>query len=246
MANKLNTNCPFTLDEYRALIKLAKQRFKFISYSEYKNHDSFIIWRHDAEYSMREMNNLAIINTDEGIKSTFFVQLHCNYYNLWDKENTDTVRNWIKWGHDIGLHFDPEYYGPNVYQKIEKLISFESKLLEKIFETEITSFAYHNPNLEMLKYNENYCGLINTYNKDFFEGSVTYVSDSNGRWRERTIRDVLEDENIKKVQVNTHDTWWTNERIPQILKLENAFRRNAEEMIKFYRANALAVVDEII
>lgn len=245
MPKEIKTNCPFTLTEYRNLIKLAKKRFGFISYNEYKEHDKFILWRHDVEYSVDEMNTLAMINTEEGIKSTFFVQLHCIFYNFWDKINTGIFKDWLSCGHDIGLHFDCGYHDMQ-FDKIEELISKEKTILEETFGTKIHSFAYHNPNEEILKYRENYSGLVNTYNKDFLGGNITYVSDSNGRWREKTLRDVLEDTNIIKVQANLHDTWWTNERIPQIKKLENALRRSAEEQIRIYKETANIVVEDII
>ncbi len=246
MANTLKTNCPFTLTEYRALLKLAKSRFPFISYSGYKNYDSFILWRHDVEYNIREMDKLAEINSEEGIKATFFIQLHCNLYNFWEKENIDIFKNWIENGHDIGLHFDCGFYGDEVLKKIEELILKEKIFLENELETTVKSFAYHNPNENTLKYQENYCGLINTYNPDLFNGDVLYVSDSNGRWREKTIRDVLENKNILKVQVNSHDTWWTDERIPQIQKFENAISRHAKEQIEHYRNSSNIVVEDII
>ncbi|RPI15679.1 MAG: hypothetical protein EHM58_13540 [Ignavibacteriae bacterium] len=246
MAKILKTNCPFTLTEYRALIKLAKKRFPFVSYTDYNNYDKFVIWRHDVEYCTTEMNKLAEINTEEGIKSTFFVQLHCNYYNFWDKANVKIFKSWVEKGHDIGLHFDCGFHGENVFEKIEELIGYEKNILENALETKVQSFAYHNPVPEALRRQDNYAGLINAYNKDLFKSDVMYVSDSNGRWRERTIRDVLEDENIKKAQINTHDTWWVDDRIPQIEKLEKALRKAAEDMITFYKENAKIVVKDII
>jgi hypothetical protein len=245
MPKEIKTNCPFTLTEYRSLIRLAKKRFPFISFTDYLQYEKFVLWRHDVEYNVNEMNILAEINTEEGIKSTFFVQLHCIFYNFWDKINTGIFKNWLKWGHDIGLHFDCGYHD-SVFDRMEELILKEKAILEDTLETAVHSFAYHNPNPKILKYSENYGGLINAYNKDFLGGNITYVSDSNGRWRENTLRDVLENTNIKKVQANLHDTWWNNQRIPQIKKLENALRENAEKQISIYKDTANIVVEDII
>ncbi len=242
----MNTNCPFTLTEYRNLIKLAKKRFPFIRYPDYKKNSSFVIWRHDVEYNIDEMDILAKIDYEEGIQSTLYIQLHSIFYNFWDKENSGIFKKWISWGHDLGLHFDCSYHKDISKSKIAGLIEYEKKILEKEFGIPIDSFSFHNPNSEILKFKDNYAGLINTYNDDFFSGDIAYVSDSNGRWREKTIRDVLEDEKVKKIQVNTHDTWWTEERIPQIQKLENSIRREAEKKIKDYKLNAIITVDTII
>lgn len=246
MGRILETNCPFTLSEYRELIRLAKQRFPLVGYAEYQQYDSFVIWRHDVEYCVPEMSVLAKIDAEEGIKSTFFVQLHSDLYNFWDEETVSQIKQWVAWGHELGLHFDCGFYGPEIFDRIETTIEFEKNLLEQVYGARIFSFSYHNPNQISLKYQDNYAGLVSAYNKDFFNGPVTYVSDSNGRWRERTIRDVLTDSHTTKAQINTHDTWWTDERIPQIEKLEAAIFRGAEQKIAGYRRNANVVVEDII
>jgi hypothetical protein len=246
MTRQIKTNCPFTLDEYKSLIKLAKKRFPFVSFADYKNHDTFVIWRHDVEYSTLEMERLAAIDTEEEISSMFFIQLHCNYYNFWDTANIKLFKEWIKNGHKIGLHFDCDFHGKKVFIDIEGLIRYEKEILENELETAVDSFAFHNPNEKTLKLQDNYAGLINAYNRDLFKSDIIYVSDSNGRWREKTIRDVLEDKSVKKVNINTHDTWWSNERIPQIEKLKRAFRQTGENMIVDYMERANIIIEDII
>ena len=242
----LPSNCPFTLTEYRELLRLAKRRFPVIGYPEYRQHERFVIWRHDVEYSVPEMSVLARIDAEEGVRSTFFVQLHSEFYHFWERETADHIRQWVAWGHALGLHFDCGYFGDSVFAEIESKILFEKKLLEDTFGTPIESFSYHNPDSRNLRHQTDYGGLVNAYNADFFNGPITYVSDSNGRWRERTVRDVLEDPKTTKAQVNTHDTWWTDERIPQIEKLEAAFLRDARHRIASYRKRANIVVTDVI
>ncbi|MEK7448142.1 MAG: hypothetical protein AAB019_01520 [Planctomycetota bacterium] len=192
------------------------------------------------------MNKLAEIDAAEGIRSTFFIQLHSYFYNFWSNETVKTIKCWIKWGHAIGLHFDCGYYGQKVFGRIAELILFEKNILEKIYGTGVHAFAFHNPNNKILRHQDNYAGLINTYNKDFFKGEIIYVSDSNGRWRDKTIRDILESPETAKAQINTHDTWWTNQRIPQIAKIERAFRRQAERQIENYKEMAIVIVKDIV
>lgn len=246
MSGAQSTNCPFTLTEYRSLLRLAKERFPIAGYDDYRELDSFVIWRHDVEYSVPEMTVLAEIDAEEGVRSTLFVQLHSELYNFWEAGTVKRIRQWVAWGHALGLHFEPGYYGPAGLAEIERLVLSEKDLLEQIYETPIRCFAYHNPNPESLAYRENYGGLVNAYNDDFFGGEVVYVSDSNGRWRERTIRDVLQDPGTVKAQVNTHDTWWTERRIAQIEKLEDAIMREARQKIENYRSYANVVVDDVI
>jgi hypothetical protein len=54
--------------------------------------------------------------------------------------------------------------------------------------------------------------LLNTYG-EYFRKKVFYCSDSNGHWRFKRLKDVLEDtpENVPRLQVLTHPVWWTEE-----------------------------------
>jgi hypothetical protein len=54
---------------------------------------------------------------------------------------------------------------------------------------------------------EEYGGLINCYSK-YFKTSVSYCSDSNGYWRFRRLRDVLETATDSCLQVLTHPELW--------------------------------------
>ncbi len=239
-------NCPFTLVEYRQLVRMAKQRFPVITYKDYRSHPRFVIWRHDVDLSVEEMHILAGIDTEEGIKSTFFVLLHCDSYNFWDPYVHSRIRQWIEWGHEIGLHFDCGFYGDEAFNRMEELIEFEKAILERVYSTKIHAFSFHDPTERILECQEDYAGLVNTYNRDFFNGPISYVSDSNGRWREKTVRDVLEDPSTTRAQINTHDTWWSDIRIPQVRKLESAFLRAAYERIERYRKCAKVVVEDVI
>jgi hypothetical protein len=73
----------------------------------------------------------------------------------------------VAWGHELGLHFDCGYYGDEIFERIESTIEFEKNLLEQIYGTKILSFSYHNPNQTSLKYQDDYAGLVNAYNKIF-------------------------------------------------------------------------------
>jgi hypothetical protein len=90
-------------------------------------------------------------------------------------------------------------------------------------------------------------GMINAYHPRFLNQSGTrYVSDSNGRWRDKNLREILGDATITKLQVNLHDTWWSDDRIPQIAKIDNAFVADAAWKSRFYRDQAAIIVDWIV
>lgn len=237
--------CPFTLAEYRSLIRLAKERFSFRDYATF-DADHQIIWRHDVEYSLQEMDKLARIDADEQIPAVMFVQLRSPFYNGLSAYARDLFRGWIAGGLRIGLHFDWEYFADDL-DHLERHVADERAKIEDLAGVEIRCFSYHNPTDVVLAYTADMAGMINAYQPRFFLGDgVHYVSDSNGRWRARNLRDVLCDPAVTRLQVNLHDTWWTEDRIPQIAKIDSAFTAEAQWKMAFYRKHAHIIVDWVI
>jgi len=235
----------FTLSEYQSLIRLAKERFTFCNYNEFSGPNK-IIWRHDLEYSLQEMHNLAKIDIEEGIPAVVFVQIRSAFFNSLSKRAKEMFDEWIDGGLEIGLHFDWEYYSADL-SSLEKNIEKDKKILEEFMGIKIKSFSYHNPNEIILKYRDHYTGMLNAYGSEFFlNDNVFYISDSNGRWRNRSLRQILSDQNINKLQVNLHDTWWSEDNIKQISKLDKAFEVEAKWKSNYYRSLAAVIVDEIL
>jgi hypothetical protein len=243
--NSPHHDSPFTLSEYRSLLRLAKERYTFCDFGDF-DYGRKIIWRHDLEYSLREMDTLARIDAEEGVPAVVFVQLRSPFYNAMSSYAKRLFADWTKGGLKLGLHFDWEFFADDL-DHIERHLKTDREKLEELAGIEIRSFSYHNPNERILAYDAHMAGMINAYNPAFFKADgVRYISDSNGRFRDRNLREVLTDSSVNRVQVNLHDTWWCEDRVPQIEKIENAFRADAAWKIKFYRENAGIIVDWII
>ena len=224
----------FTRDNYRKLIKLAKERFTFSSFEDYSKHDNFIIWRHDIDFSVHSSYALAKIEAEEGISSTFFIHLHNEFYNVLEKEITSLLNKIMKLGHNIGLHFDCHYYDIKNEKELEAKLEFEKELLEKLFNTKIKVFSFHNTTEEILSYNkDSYCGMINTYNR-FFREKTGYCSDSNGYWRFNRLEDELKDTKNKTLQVLTHPAWWQEEILSPKQRIWRCIDGRAEKTKKNY------------
>ena len=176
----------FTEGHYRKLLQIAKNKFYFRSYIEYKNLEKSILWRHDVDASIHRALSLAKIESDVGVHSTYFLYLHSNHYNLFEEEIISLVDNIIGLNHDIGLHFDPFFYEgrPNYKKTLVSSISFERKILENLFNIKITALSIHQPDTtKMLDLQpELLVGMVNSYS-DFIKKNYFYCSDSNGYWR---------------------------------------------------------------
>lgn len=206
--NSIASDEDFTEESYRGLLRLAKENYEFVFYSEIPWGKRFVLWRHDCDYSINRAHAIARLELSEGVRSTFFLNPHCAYYNLFEKSQYMLVKEIIEMGHQIGLHFDASFYGvSNEIQLCERL-GAEAKILENLFCVRPESFSFHNPAASDLEHDaETYCGMVNCYSSRL-KTEASYCSDSNGYWRFRRLEDVLRDAAEPSLQILTHPEWW--------------------------------------
>lgn len=202
----------FTENHYIKLLKIAKKNYKFITFNDYKKLDRTILWRHDIDDSPHRAYSLAKIEGSQNIKTTYFLTIHSNFYNTFENEIFKLIKNILKLGHSIGLHFDPTFYKENFGENCDydEFVYFEKSLIEKMFNTEINAISIHNPTtLDEFDMKREYIdGMVNTYS-DYIMKHYTYCSDSNCYWRFQRLYDVLLRATDERLHVLTHDSCWT-------------------------------------
>lgn len=224
----------FTTSNYCKLLKQAKENFAFKNFTNFHNQENFIIWRHDVDFSMHRALKLAKIEATEGIKATYFILLHSEFYNLFEKEISDLLNKIIELGHDIGLHFDSHYYNITNEIELEDKLLLEKNVIESFFKVKINSFCFHINNEFTLKcINKEYAGLVNAFS-GFFQREIAYCSDSNGYWRFKRLEDVLKDGNLKRLQVLTHPELWQDEIMSPKQRVNRCIDLRAEKTKKWY------------
>jgi len=224
----------FTRMHYSECIEIAKRNYSFITYSEAKEKDHCVLWRHDVDFSMHVAKKLALIEAEKQVKATYFIYPHCEFYNLFEKEIFLLVKDIQKLGHDIGLHFDSHFYNIKSADQLGEALQKEKRLLESFFETEIKVFSFHNNNEFTMSCEEwEYGGMINTY-ASFFKEEVDYCSDSHGIWRFSRLYDVLERAERSKLQVLTHPEWWQESPMAPRQRINRCINERAAKNIKYY------------
>lgn len=226
----------FTYRHFEELLVEAKKKYRFSFYDSniLTCPDPIILWRHDVDISMHEALELAKIENRLGVKATYFLLMHSEFYNLFEKSISDKVREIIELGHSIGLHFDPSYYKVSSSDSLEEALSFEKEILERNFDVKVNVFSFHNPVKEILEYDEwSYSGLINTYSADI-KRAITYCSDSNGYWRFSRMMDVILNDMPFKLQALTHPEWWTKKILSPKQKVWRSIDKRAEHNKLFY------------
>jgi hypothetical protein len=239
----------FTENSYRELLSLAKRSYRFIHYEEYKEKGKVVLWRHDLDLSPQRALSLAKIEREEGISATYLVNLHQEFYNALEREVTTIIKEILSMGHALGLHFDPLYYNLAIADEknFVKFLTLEREMLEAIFQKPVGVFSLHNPDVSgsiTIEGSEK-AGMINTYSR-YLITHYGYYSDSNGYWRFRPLREVLQEAREERLQILTHAGWWTaeamspRERIARCIegRARKLHRTYDEDLKRFGRENA--------
>ena len=223
----------FTFDNYRRLIKLAKEKgFEFIFHKDnFKAERKDIIWRHDVEFEPDYALKMAQIEHEEGAKATYFFQLHCPYYNVVEPHYREVFHQIKDLGHCVGLHFDSAYWGINDESQLNDYIILDKEYLERNMGMEIDTFSFHNTTpftQSCLEYR--YGGLINVY-ASYFKEHYNYCGDSLGYWRFDRLEDVLNDDKVQHLQVLTHDGNWNDNVLSPRKRFSKVILDHAERLV---------------
>ena len=204
----------FSYNEYKNVIKLVNSHLPIVDFADVTDKtDKFCVLRHDIEFSIDRAYELAKVEKDLGVTSTYTVQIRNNTYNALSEKNIELIQKIKSLGHQIGLHLNPPL------MEIEKLGSYimtDIHLLEHFYGFEIDRFAFHRPKKEFLASYINLKDKINCYGKNFFHYfdekpdklNVLYLSDSNHKWKFGYPLD-FDFSKVDKLQLLTHPYSWT-------------------------------------
>ena len=215
----------FTQNAYINLLNLlSKNRYEFSSYQEVEKSAKAVILRHDVDFSLEKALEMSKIEYRNNAKSTYFVLLTSNFYNLYSKESFEILQSIISMGHEIGLHFDEKRYILNSIDDIRFNAAKEANILSEIVGREIRVISMHRPSLLILDSNIQFDNLINSYSSFFFK-SMKYISDSRMKWREDPI-EIINSNHHDKLHILTHPFWYSLNNESMRFKL-NEFLYNA-------------------
>lgn len=234
--NSSPSDADFTIDSYCGLLATAKRSYEFASYSAIPWGKRFVLWRHDCDYSLNRARALACVEAEAGVRATYFLNPHCEFYNLFEKSQHRLVREIIQMGHEIGLHFDAAFHDISDEAALGQLVDAEAALLEGLYGVRPSVFSFHNPVAAHMSCEaETYGGLVNCYSRRF-KTEVPYCSDSNGFWRFRRLQDVLADATDTCLQVLTHPDWWQETAMPPRQRIFRSVYGRANAAMRLYDA----------
>src|SRR3989442_12534215 len=94
----------FTYAHYRYILRAAQESgYEFIGFPELKDYrrgqQRLCLLRHDCDHEMPAAAKLARIEQEMGVRSTYFLMLRCDLYNLMSPLNAKLAREIIELGH---------------------------------------------------------------------------------------------------------------------------------------------------
>lgn len=200
----------FTYEAYIAMLKKLKDNgYHVVDYHNYKRYEKVAILRHDVDMSLEKAVEMAYLEKKYGVKSTYYILISSEFYNIHSKRAIMCIKEIMKCGHSIGLHFDEERYSfsGNLIECMEKELS----ILELGIGEPVKSLSMHRPSSKTLEsdYVIKDGTVVNSYSKEFFS-NFKYVSDSRKHWREDVIS-IIESSEYKRLHILTHPIWYENE-----------------------------------
>jgi UDP-2-acetamido-3-amino-2,3-dideoxy-glucuronate N-acetyltransferase len=202
----------FTYSSYIHLLNIIIENdYAFAGYHNYMDFSNPCIIRHDIDFDVEKALQMAKIEAERHIQSTYFVLLNTNFYNIFSTAMNKMVKEMAGMGHEIGLHFDEAQYAPSQEKGMVKYIQRELNILEKTLERPVSVVSMHRPSKATLGASLAIPGVTNSYDQKFFQ-EFKYISDSRHSWREDATAIICSKE-YKRLHILTHPVWYTKEKM---------------------------------
>lgn len=221
----------YTFEAYKELIYLSlENNYKISSYEDVDAYDRSIILRHDIDFCPEKALEIAKIEYEIGVKSTYFVLLSTEFYNVFSRESSRIFSEILDMGHHIGLHFDEQRYETSSIDQIKEHIYNEKEMLERALRTQIRVVSMHRPSQFTLDSSIELDGIINSYSSKYFK-EMKYISDSRMNWRENP-KAVVSNNQHNKIHILTHPFWYSDNlenvqsKLKKFLNEANIYRYN--------------------
>lgn len=226
----------FSTKNYTKLMDFISKNYSTIFFDEFNssNKKNVILLRHDIDISLSASLTIAKIEHFFGLKSTFFVNIHSEFYNFFERGSITCLKEILKLGHSIGIHLDGAFWNLKSESELITCLVYEKAIIDKVLEIKTNVFSFHNPTKFILSFkNDQYAGLINAYSNKF-TNNFKYNSDSNGYWRHERMFDVVESLKYNRLQLLTHPGWWTAEIKHPREKIYGAIYKRAQLILDDY------------
>ncbi len=167
---------------------------------------SFLVLRHDIDFSPEAALQMAELEASLGIKATYYLLLSSPYYNLFSHEYIRFPKILAELGHEVGLHYDANILEMMGSNDLIDILTSQVEILSKLADSEVKSISIHNPStsgIDPFKETK----FINAYNNHYTK-KMAYFSDSCGAWRDDFVECLNKKDFPAKIQLLVHPIFW--------------------------------------
>jgi hypothetical protein len=196
--------CAFTLDHYREILTELTRSHELVSFRDpsRKSERPAAIVRHDIDFSLDHALEVARIEHELGVAATYMIRLDAHYYNALSLPSLHTLRELIRLGHDLGLHYSAAF-GDDLVDSVRRQLL----ILRTATNYDVVAGASHETSRTGVAAGiAHAAGLtVDAYDPAFTK-AMKYLSDSAGRWRERCACEWIP--KGEPLCILTHPLWW--------------------------------------
>lgn len=161
--------------------------------------------RHDVDLSLEAAVEVAKVEAQLGVSSTYFVLLTSDFYNPLSPTSRKILEELLKLGHSLGLHFDSSVYRDKSPEALSESVLEEAQLLEGLTGSPTLFFSQHRPGTHGFFSNQNI--EIHDVYSQIESPMISYFSDATGTFRFGDYQGQLEAGG--SFQLLTHPIWWS-------------------------------------
>ncbi|HEX2121980.1 MAG TPA: hypothetical protein VHL59_10100 [Thermoanaerobaculia bacterium] len=240
----MNTPSQFVLSRlsrqlYLDFLAKAKARgFSFVRFEDFLPGrpplpERYIVLRHDVDFAPALSLQMAELEREAGVASTFFVLVDGQFYNPLQKEVIQQLRRIHALGHEIGLHFA---VSSAVEPDIGREVAFRLELLSTLAGVTVRSFSQHDPvnaGFATVALPEGHDACVDA-SRVIHDNDLLYVSDSAMMWRRYTFETAL-DEN-RNLCLLAHPHSWLHPQDDYIAMIRDLESREVQAVTDRYDA----------
>ena len=209
----------FTLSSYTKLLRHLKNVYSVVRFCDAPQSGSYLILRHDIDFSLPAALEMAYIEHDLGVKATYFVLFSNNFYDVLGTSSAQVLKEISALGHEIGLHYCPFQY-QSYNRNMNETLQTEIQMLEKISGKKVYSIARHglwdrDPFASIR-------GYINA-NHPYWRSDL-FVHDSCRAWTPLEGLVKLLGAAPKRAQLLTHPENWQKDKVDRATFLDRLFQ----------------------
>jgi hypothetical protein len=201
----------FSRSGYRAMLDAAvRSGYVFAAFDDYAAQGAprVCLLRHDVDADLGAALEIARIEAEVGVRSTFFIMLRSPLYNAFGRANQRLAREILDLGHWLGLHYDVAF-APGPQRETEEWMTLEAETLGAMYGAPVPAVSFHQPMLaeQTVPGDLAPLGLVSAFDYPGF----TYVSDANKALKMGAFVELFESASIARLQLCIHPIWWATD-----------------------------------